>query len=365
MEPFGATRSVGSWKPVRHRDNNGHRKGPSREFSLFSYMAFDCYNYISNAIQEEESFPLILAEMNRIVRSIIAFCLFLAVCPRTYANDDAYFLSDPREVFGEVLRHEISDDGDTLVALAIDRGVGYNAVVDANPGVDPWYPGLGSSVVIPTSWILPEVPAEDRLSEKGYIVINLAEFRLYLVKREGDLLTVLTFPAGIGVAGFETPTGNYRIVKKLRNPSWIIPSSFREEYRHLPDVVPPGPDNPIGQYALSLSIPGFLIHETRSPLAVGRKSSHGCIRLSSVDMRALYPLVYEGFKVIITNQPIKVGMRDDIPYIEVHRPALDSGEEQYPQAVRLLTEKKMIEGINHDALRQALNERLGFPVALR
>lgn len=302
--------------------------------------------------------------MKRIAWIIIACCLFLAVCGRTYADDSAYFLSDPREVFGEVLNQQISDDADSLVALAAASGVGYNAAVDANPGVDPWYPRIGTRIVIPTAWILPEVRDEKELSEKGYIVINLAEFRLYLVKREGDLLAVLTFPAGIGVKGFETPTGHYTVEQKLRNPSWIIPRTFRSEYRHLPDIVPPGPDNPIGQYALSLSAPGILIHETSSPLAVGRKSSHGCIRLSSEDMRILYPLVYKGFKVIITNEPIKIGIRDGIPYIEAHRTVKGSGAEDYPQVMKLLAQKKMIEGINHDALRQALNERLGYPVAL-
>lgn len=280
-----------------------------------------------------------------------------------FSSGAVFFLTEDHEVFGEIIQYETLTRSEKLLDLAKRYHVGYDELILANPGIDSRYPGPGKQLIIPTSWILPEIPLDLQTADTGYILINLAEYRLYLTKREGPFLSVIPFPIGIGRKGFETPAGRYTIAQKLKDPAWIIPPSFREEFPDLPDVVPPGPDNPIGKYALSLSSPGFLIHETKSMLGVGRKVSHGCIRMLPEDMEMLFSLVYEGYPVIIVNQPVKIGMKDRTPYIEVHRDYLSS-RDLLLLAVDMLKERNLIKTIDPDTLHQAIAEKRGFPVPL-
>jgi L,D-transpeptidase ErfK/SrfK len=276
----------------------------------------------------------------------------------------AFFIEDTGSVFGFTRKYKIKDDGETLISLAITYDLGYNEVVDANPGIDPWYPGKGLTILLPTSWILPDVDDLSIKKGKQYIVINLAELRLYLLKNEDVGLRVITFPIGIGREGLETPTGNYRIISKLKDPAWYIPESIRNEYPELPEVVPPGPENPLGRYALKLSMPEYLIHGTNKPLGVGRRVSHGCIRMYPEDIERLYSLVGIGDEVIIIYQPVKIGHKKGRPYIEVHKDYYGSSD-QFENAVELLRKRNLLHVVDTDILNRAVNERLGVPVSLK
>jgi len=204
---------------------------------------------------------------------------------------------------------------DTLTDVARRFGLGYEEIVRANPDVDPWLPGDGTEVVLPTRFVLPEHGGEG-------LVINLPEYRMYFIGGSREAREVRTFPISIGRMDWATPLGHSRIVAKVRKPSWYPPASVRQEYaddgRELARVVPPGPDNPLGDYALRLSIPGYLIHGTNRPAGVGMRVTHGCIRMYPEDIEWLFPQVAVDSSVRIVNQPYKLGWLADGLYLEVH-----------------------------------------------
>jgi L,D-transpeptidase ErfK/SrfK len=268
---------------------------------------------------------------------IILISLFAGLFPLTSAGL-SFPLAPGQEVVGTLSSVETSYQ-DTFSDVARIYDVGYREMMAANPTVDAWLPGEGTEVVIPSSFILPEGP------RKG-IVINLAELRLYYFP-EGEN-RVVTFPLGIGREGWNTPVGKGRIVRKKQHPTWTPPESIREEAREegkeLPARVEPGPDNPLGDYALYLSIPGYLLHGTNKPYGVGMRVSHGCMRLYPEDIAELFPQVPVGTSIRIINQPYKVGWLGDRLYIEAHP---------------LLSEQLHSEGFNFTPLMSAITRAIG------
>jgi L,D-transpeptidase ErfK/SrfK len=225
---------------------------------------------------------------------------------------------DGVDVIGEVSRVRATYD-DTFVGFARRYDVGYEELVRANPGVDPWLPGEGTEVIIPTRFVLPDAP-------RNGIVLNLSEMRLYYYPPapKGEQRVVMTFPIGVGREGWTTPLVKTKVTVKQHRPSWYPPESVRKEHAAegdiLPAVVPPGPDNPLGEYALRLSIPGYLIHGTHKPAGVGLRVSHGCIRMFPEDIETLYKLVPIGTTVQVIDQPFKMGWQNGGLLLEVHPP---------------------------------------------
>ncbi len=195
---------------------------------------------------------------------------------------------------------------DTFVDLARRFNVGFEELVRANPTVDPWLPGEGREIVLPTQHLLPNAPREG-------VVINLAAMRLYFFvpTRKGETPVVYTFPIGIGKVGMATPQGRTRITRMAKNPSWRPGPGVRAEYRAngeiLPAVVKPGPDNPLGTRAMYLGWPAYLIHGTNKPAGIGLRSSAGCIRLFPEDVEFLYDMIKPGIPVTVVNQPFVFG----------------------------------------------------------
>ena len=209
---------------------------------------------------------------------------------------------------------------DTLSDIARRYDLGYEEIVAANPGVDPWLPGEDTSVILPTQFILPT-------QERRGLVLNLASMRLFYFPQAepGQPAEVITHPIGIGREGWRTPTGRTRITQKLEHPAWTVPASVRREHVRLgdplPAIVPPGPDNPLGEFAMRLSRPQYLIHGTNKPWGVGIRVSHGCVRLYPEDIAKLFPQVPVGTPVRIINEPYVAGRRDDGQlYLEAHEP---------------------------------------------
>lgn len=216
-------------------------------------------------------------------------------------------------------------ESDTLLDVARDHDLGYVEVRAATAGIDPWLPGAGKRLVLPTQHLLPAAPRHG-------IVINLAELRLYYFPAKGG---PITFPIGIGRFGQETPLGRTRIVSKRVHPVWTPTRSEREENPDLPRSIPPGPDNPMGDYALYLGWRGYAIHGTNRPYSIGRRDSHGCIRLYPEDIAALFRAVEPGTSVIVVDQPVKAGWSAGELYLEVHALQSDADnleEEGYPRS---------------------------------
>lgn len=210
----------------------------------------------------------------------------------------------------------------TLSDLAREYGLGYDEIVAANPGVDPWLPGGRTPVLLPTQYVIPDVPREG-------IVLNIASKRLFYFPQaeDGQPQAVLTYPVGIGRVGWETPLGTTVVVSKATDPHWYVPASVRQEHAEkgnpLPSVVPPGPENPLGAYVLKLEMPGYLIHGTNQPYGVGMRVSHGCVRLYPENIELLFSMVEPGLPVRIINEPFLLGRRNGELYFEAHQPLED------------------------------------------
>ncbi len=232
---------------------------------------------------------------------------------------------------------------DTLADFAREYGLGYDELLAANPTVDPWLPGKRTPVLLPTQFVLPDVPREG-------LVLNIASKRLFYfpadgIERDpatGDVVRqiVLTFPIGIGRVGWETPLGATEVVSKAKDPTWWVPASVRREHAELgdplPAVVPPGPDNPLGHRVLKLEMPGYLIHGTNQPYGVGMRVSHGCVRLYPENIELLYELVDIGEPVRIINEPYLLGRLDGEWYFESHEPLEDDAIAPEARIERLL-----------------------------
>jgi len=206
---------------------------------------------------------------------------------------------------------------DTLLDIARRYDLGYEELVAVNPGVNVWLPGEGTSIILPTRFILPSG------ARKG-IVINIPEMRLYYYPaiKKNARAQVITYPISIGRDEWATPLTATTVVKKTIDPVWIPPESIRKEYQTagnpLPATIPAGKDNPLGKFALALGIPGYLIHGTNHAYGIGLRSTHGCIRLYPEDIEALFDSVQVGTQVRIINQPYKSGWSNGILFLEAH-----------------------------------------------
>lgn len=240
-----------------------------------------------------------------------------AVAPRPLppvATHSFQFDPEHDSVVGEVQVTQAYAE-DTLSDIARRFNIGYEEIVRANPNVDPWLPRAGTPIVLPTQFVLPDAP-------RSGIVINLAALRLYYFppRKKDEPQTVITHPIGIGRVGWITPLGSTKITGKRKDPWWYPPASVRKEHAAdgdpLPLKVAPGPDNPLGKYALGLGWPSYYIHGTNQPYGVGIRASHGCIRMYPEDIAALYDDIPVGTKVTVVNQPMLYGRRGDQIYLQ-------------------------------------------------
>jgi L,D-transpeptidase ErfK/SrfK len=230
------------------------------------------------------------------------------------------FPFDPKTtgVVGE-LQVTYASHEDTLPDIARRFNLGFDELVNANPGVDPWLPGAGTRIVLPTQFVLPDAPPEG-------VVVNLAALRMFHFPKPGKdgKRVVHTYPIGIGKVGWATPAGTTKIVSKRKDPYWTPPASVRKEHLEegdpLPARVPPGPDNPLGNRAMNLGWSSYLIHGTNKPAGVGLRASHGCIRMYPEDVLVLFDGVAVGTKVTVVNQPIVYRWQGDTMYVQAYPP---------------------------------------------
>ena len=293
--------------------------------------------------------------------------------PRLAALETRHFeLAATQELIGETqvifARYE-----NTFSAIGRQYNLGYEEMRRANPGVDQWLPGEGTAIYLPTQAILPEVP-------RAGIVVNVPAMRLYYFTSEkpktagaAEVFKVSTHPVGIGTEGWGTPFGEAKVVEKAKDPTWYVPASVRKEHAErgdpLPSVVPPGPDNPLGKFAMTLSLPGYLIHGTNKPAGVGMRSSHGCIRLYPEDIEALFGRVARGTPVRLVNQPVLAGWRDGQLYLEVHPPLAEEQHDLIAEADAALNRALERAGaaaatvaIDRAAIEKIVAEQRGIPL---
>ncbi|MBT3170670.1 MAG: L,D-transpeptidase family protein [Rhodospirillaceae bacterium] len=270
------------------------------------------------------------------------------------------------DMLGAVRTYTAKHD-DTLLDLARNNGLGFVEIVAANQGIDPWVPGAGTAITLPTGHLLPDTPREG-------LIINLAEHRLYHFGPSG----ITTYAIGVGREGWDTPLGVTEIVRKKKNPIWYPPASIREEKPDLPKVVRAGPDNPLGKHALYFDWPTYLVHGTNMPWGVGRRVSHGCIRLYPEGIETLFSEIEVGTKVQVIDQPIKIGRFRGELYIEAYpepdqvdelerdghfeSPAKRSNSDAYYKIRSDAGDD--LSRLDWPAIRSALAERTGLPVRI-
>jgi L,D-transpeptidase ErfK/SrfK len=275
--------------------------------------------------------------------------------------------ADGSDIVGEV-QVTFARQEDTLHDIARRYDLGYEEIVAANPGIDPWLPGEGTRIVLPTQFILPNGAREG-------LVLNLASMRLFYFPepRQGEAPEVITHPIGIGREGWQTPEGDSTVTRKVVQPTWTVPASVLREYAEkgepLEPVVPPGPDNPLGAHALRLSLPSYLIHGTNKSYGVGMRVSHGCVRLYPEDIARLFPQVPVGTDVHIINEPYVAGWRDGQLYLDAHMPLTEDSARR-GRKLAALENVLAVKAVNREVVvdwsraRQVAGEARGIPVPI-
>lgn len=278
---------------------------------------------VSNPIQVSFAVKISLSfrSVNLVRTPFARVLLVLGMAAAPLAQAEIYRLPPPGEDVIGGLRVVPAGEDETLIDVAIRYDFGYDEIRAANPSVDAWMLRPDTLVTLPGFYVLPNAPREG-------IVINTAEMRLYYYPKPkpGQPATVETFPVSIGRGDWKTPIVTTRISGKVENPSWTPPKSIRAEHAAdgdpLPAYVPPGPNNPLGKYALRMTLPSYLIHGTNKQYGIGMQVTHGCMRLYPKDIERLYNIVPVGTPVRIINQTYKAGWYRGQLYMEAH-PTLD------------------------------------------
>ncbi|MBS0420334.1 MAG: L,D-transpeptidase family protein [Proteobacteria bacterium] len=259
---------------------------------------------------------------------------------------------------------------DTLLDIARRYSLGYEEIIRANPGVDMWLPGEGTDILLPGRRILPPGP-------RAGLVVNLPEHRLYYYPKakKGQHQVVITYPVSIGKMDWKSPLGETAVVAKQKHPSWYPPESIRKEHARngdpIPKVVPPGPNNPLGDYKMRLGVGDgtYEIHGTNNPMAVGMAITHGCIRMYPEDVAALFPKVPVGTKVWLINDPVKVTFVGGDLLMEAHPPVDGQGQTLAPNLDLLAKQLdhalgSTVAAIHWDFAREALQKADGMPTVV-
>jgi len=259
--------------------------------------------------------------MDRMISALTVSIIALVLSNHAFAA--TYALPSPSESLIGDMKYGYVHHGDDAASIGEKYNIGYNAIKNANPQLDieNTIPD-GTGLQIPTQHLLPE-------ETRNGIVINLPEMRMYYYPKGSH--EVLSYPVGIGKIGRTIPIKRASVTYKKKNPSWIPPKDIREfNLRQgvvLPRIMPPGPDNPLGNYAIYMSIPTFLMHSTIYPESIGRRASFGCIRMYESDIEGFFPIVTAGTPILIINQPVKMGWQDNALYLEAHHPLEEHGQE--------------------------------------
>ncbi|WP_313513642.1 L,D-transpeptidase family protein [Pseudomonas sp.] len=302
--------------------------------------------------------------MSSRVPAVACSLFFVALASAGSASALEFPLPPPGEdVIGQV-QVVTAKYEDTFADLGEANDLGYLEMVAANPGVDPWLPGAGTEIILPTRFILPPGPREG-------IVINLAEYRMYYYPKGENV--VHTYPLGIGREGWGSPVTLTKVTAKTANPAWYPPASIRAEHAAdgdpLPAIVPPGPDNPLGPFKFSLSLPGYLIHGSNKKFGIGMRVSHGCFRMLNQNVLELAKMAPVGTPVRIINEPYKFGTSGGKIYLEAHQPLDDHGDpshvDKHTAVINTLLQRQDMaanQQMDWEIIREVVTAEDGLPI---
>jgi L,D-transpeptidase ErfK/SrfK len=282
----------------------------------------------------------------------VLYPLDLSAGAYRYRFPEPNLANDPKAdtVIGLLGEYTVKEK-DTFLDIARDNDLGFNEMEALYPKIDPWVPPRGMKVILPTQWILPP-------TKKSGIVINIAEMRLYYFMKSSNM--VQTYPVGIGDTGWFSPEGIFAVVEKRVHPTWYIPKSLQEKYEMK--TMPPGPENPLGDYWMGLSHSGYGVHGTNFPWAVGRLVTHGCIRLYPEDIKKLFPMVPMKTPVELIYEPVKIGWKHGRIYVEVHHDIYEKMNSLVDYGKKKIDSLGLTGLVDEDLLVKTLEGKQGIPV---
>jgi L,D-transpeptidase ErfK/SrfK len=251
--------------------------------------------------------------------------------------------------------HDVVRDGDTLLDVAVRHRLGFERVEHLNPTLDPWIPPVGAVVQLPTWHVLPDAPPEG-------LVVNLPELQLYDWGAGGSEPEV--FALAIGDELDPSLIGEFRVGGKRKDPVWHVPESIRAEKPELPDEVPPGPDNPLGPYWLTIGNTSYGIHGTNNRWSIGREATHGCLRLYNDAIERVYERTKPGTRIRLLYQTVKLGRRGPILYVEAHPDRYEREPDRFARAAERLAALGVDDAATLARLRETIDAARGEPVAL-
>lgn len=299
----------------------------------------------------------------------IMFFFFIAIFAGCTANQQKSFdfvhIAPEDDLVGQSYSVTVGPK-DTLPIIAQQNNVGMKALKDANPKINYSQLSVGQKIRIPKQYLLPPI------DYRNGIVINVSEMRLYYFNPDGS--SAMVFPVALGREKWRTPVGETTVIRKKKDPSWIVPQSIKDHALAttgtiLPDTIPPGENNPLGHHALYLGMPGYLIHGTNDPSSIGQLVSSGCIRMFNKDIEKLFSIVNEGTSVHIIHFPDKVGWHENKLYIEAHQPLTDDKglyekhRVSTQQAIDLAIKGKKVT-IDDAKIEAAISQRKGLPIGI-
>ncbi|HAY22392.1 MAG TPA: hypothetical protein DCY27_09560 [Desulfobacterales bacterium] len=254
-----------------------------------------------------------------------------------------------RTVVGQGQSYTIQK-GDNLLDIARNYGLGYMELGNIYRHWDPFLPPVGAEIVVPTTWIVPDHP-------KHPIIVNTGEMRLYFFT--DNFTKVITYPIGMGVLDFKTPTGVFKVTEKKTNPPWFVPKTLQAKYGM--SVMESGPDNPLGKYKLTLSWGDYGIHGTSQPFGVGRLVSHGCTRMYPEHIEKLFPLVKVGTSVEYIYEPVMIGVRNGRIYLSVNQDFYHRLPDILTYTLGRLKAAQVAGLVNMMKVLKVVEERFGVP----
>jgi L,D-transpeptidase ErfK/SrfK len=246
--------------------------------------------------------------------------------------------------------------GDSLADIALRLGIPWRRIADLNGLADPTRIAPGQVLRLPAQRIVPAVLQDG-------LVINVPERTLYHFAKG---VLIASYPVGVGRPDWPTPLGEFRITAKVKNPAWSVPKSIQEEMAAEEQVVKtqvePGPDNPLGEYWLRLSLPGYGIHGTIAPESVGWFGTHGCVRLRAEDIESLYHALPERARVLIIYEPVKLAAAaDGRVFLEVHPDPYGITGDAFARFGEVLAARPVPVPLDYAKVQAALWAADGFP----
>ncbi len=252
-------------------------------------------------------------------------------------------------------------EGDSLSLISSRLGVSVDSIVRKNH-IDPKKPiHKGLELLVNTKKIVP-------MTTDNGIIINVPDRMLYFF-RNGKL--EMYFPVGLGKApkkgrrDWSTPLGKFSVQRKDRNPTWFVPVSIQQEMQEqgepVKTIVPPGPDNPLGRFAVRISVPGILIHETIAPTSVYTFRSHGCIRVMPEHIEQFFGKVEINTPGELIYKPVKAAISDQgRVFLEVHKDIYGKIKNLKDETVQVIEQLGVAEKVNWEKIETMLREKSGI-----